>query len=367
MKRQFKRAGKCLLQHTGSKTFYLCKRIHGRPTRESLATTNREQAELLRDQRIKELVRRPADSEIALGAAVTFEDLATQYLLKVEQLPEAELKAGSKKHITECVGIVEKTFSGWKSPVRKITALACVDWGDKQRARYSGPRFNAMVTALRKILDRAVLAGALESNPGMMIARASVDTHRAPPPSWDLFERLIDTIKKQAWGRSVRAAKVVRFLAYTGLRINEARMILKTDVVLRKPAGASDPDQSYGRIAVRKEITKRDAHDVPIFKECRPIVDDWLKKDARGEFLMPVKECYRALRSACKKLGIEGLSHHDFRHLFATHCCEMGVDKAVVAKWLGHRDATLVHKVYGHVRDDHKRNEVKKVSFTSAA
>ena len=47
---------------------------------------------------------------------------------------------------------------------------------------------------------------------------------------------------------------------------------------------------------VRAEITKRDAHDVPIFKECLPIIEEWLRNPTRGHYLMSAQECYRALR-----------------------------------------------------------------------
>ncbi|HEY6169079.1 MAG TPA: tyrosine-type recombinase/integrase [Verrucomicrobiae bacterium] len=362
--RQFKPAGRYLLQHTRSKTFYFFKWTKGAPLRKSLQTSNREQAELLRDRHLKELATRERAAAVdpVFATAATFSELAATYLKKVNE--SRELKPSSKQFIVECVKTIERTLPSWRRKVSDITPLECVDWGDKLRTRYAGPRFNGILSAFRKILDRAVLAGVLTENPGRHIQRAAVNTKRGEPPSAELFARLIDTLGHQGWGRNVRAAKVVQFLAYTGLRINEARQLLKTDLHLREPFAENDPDQTYGRIVVRAEITKRDAHDVPIFKECRPIIDQWLHDPTRGRHLMPVRECYRALRSAREKLGIPKLSHHDFRHLFATRCVECGVDRGVVAKWLGHRNAILLNKVYGHVRDAHKLSEARKVNFS---
>ena len=35
-----------------------------------------------------------------------------------------------------------------------------------------------------------------------------------------------------------------------------------------------------------------------------------------------VGECQKALDRACKKVGIDRITHHDLRHLFATRCIE---------------------------------------------
>jgi integrase len=80
--------------------------------------------------------------------------------------------------------------------------------------------------------------------------------------------------------------------------------------------------------------------------------------------VMRVKECQKAIDSAVTKLGIERITHHDLRHLFATRCIESGVDIPTVSRWLGHKDGgALAMKVYGHLRDQHSVNMAQKVSF----
>jgi len=81
--------------------------------------------------------------------------------------------------------------------------------------------------------------------------------------------------------------------------------------------------------------------------------------------VMEVHECQGAIDSACKKLGIVRITHHDLRHLFATRCIESGVDIPTVSRWLGHKDGgALAMKVYGHLRDQHSTSMAKLVSFT---
>ena len=70
--------------------------------------------------------------------------------------------------------------------------------------------------------------------------------------------------------------------------------------------------------------------------------------------VMRVRECQKAIDSACKKMEIARFTHHDLRHLFATLCIESGVDIPTVSRWLGHKDGgALAMKVYGHLRDQH--------------
>ena len=70
------------------------------------------------------------------------------------------------------------------------------------------------------------------------------------------------------------------------------------------------------------------------------------------------------MNRAAQEVGIEPLTHHDLRHLFATTCIESGVPIPTVAAWLGHQDGgALAMRVYGHLRNEHSLAEGKKVSF----
>jgi hypothetical protein len=80
-----------------------------------------------------------------------------------------------------------------------------------------------------------------------------------------------------------------------------------------------------------------------------------------------VRECQKAIDSACRKLEITRFTHHDLRHLFATRCIESGVDIPTVSRWLGHKDGgALAMKTYGHLRDLHSTTMAQKVVFSEA-
>jgi integrase len=56
-----------------------------------------------------------------------------------------------------------------------------------------------------------------------------------------------------------------------------------------------------------------------------------------------------------------GTTSHDLRHHFSSLLLAAGESVNAVAEYLGHKDATLVLKTYGHLvqgRDDHMRRAI---------
>lgn len=64
----------------------------------------------------------------------------------------------------------------------------------------------------------------------------------------------------------------------------------------------------------------------------------------------------REWHALTKRAGLRRVRFHDLRHTAATLMLSAGVDIKLVAETLGHRDATMVLKVYGHVLP-HQRDE----------
>lgn len=97
----------------------------------------------------------------------------------------------------------------------------------------------------------------------------------------------------------------------------------------------------------------------------RPVlVDEWamgyLERYIRNRALMPAallfdgikpRSAWEVHRSATKELGLPAdYTLHDSRHSFAVRWMKGGVDPQLIANNLGHKDATLVMRVYGKYR-----------------
>jgi integrase len=91
-------------------------------------------------------------------------------------------------------------------------------------------------------------------------------------------------------------------------------------------------------------------------------------EESLNEKVFRVNEAQKAIDSAARKLGLQRITHHDLRHLFATICIENGVDIPTVSRWLGHKDGgVLALKTYGHLRREHSMAQALKVNFAPAA
>ena len=204
-------------------------------------------------------------------------------------------------------------------------------------AHYSDPRFNAIIAALKSTIPAASF---LRARPVKVKDRANVSQMQFST----LLQELDDCPRSHA-------GLIVRFLAQTGLRINEARQLKWADVHL-------------DFILVPGGVTKsgKPRH-VPFVNGIEDTLRR-LKSVSKTDFILPAGTTRRALNKSCKLAGLPHLTHHDFRHMFATRCIESGVDVPTVARWLGHQDGgALLGRVYFHLADAHSREMAGRVKI----
>ena len=60
----------------------------------------------------------------------------------------------------------------------------------------------------------------------------------------------------------------------------------------------------------------------------------------------------RYWRDAVKGAGVRHIKLHAARHTCATLMHLQGVPLAVIAAWIGHKDASLTMRLYAHSQDD---------------
>ncbi len=204
-------------------------------------------------------------------------------------------------------------------------------------AHYSASRFNAIVAAMKHVTPAAHI-----------LKRRAVRIKDRAMISQGEFTRLLAELDTRPQSH---AGLLVRFLAFTGLRIKEARKLKWCDVhldhiLLPGNVAKSGKPRHIPFVAGITEILQR------------------LRAVSDGVFVLPQGEAKRSLQTACSLAGVRRLSHHDFRHLFATRCIESGVDMPTVARWLGHQDGgALLCKVYFHLADRHSREMALRVQI----
>lgn len=117
--------------------------------------------------------------------------------------------------------------------------------------------------------------------------------------------------------------------------------------------------------AVKRASNARTLYVGPqLFEDIEPILDEI----GRDEFLFPAtgtrcgvrkiscwtaNSVYGRLDRATKRLGLPPYTPHSFRHFCATHLLDEGWPAMQVARWLGHRNDTMVRLLYGaHVVEE---------------
>jgi integrase len=226
--------------------------------------------------------------------------------------------------------LVKQIRRAWLSILDRLTAAVSPDDVARFAAacgHYCPSRWNGMISILHATVPAA-----------RSLKRRPVKLTRPPPPSQQEFSRLVDEAEQLA--RS-NAREVIEFLAHSGLRITAARNVKWSDVHQAR----IEYHGKGGRLC-----------SVPIIEGMRGVLDRLRELDDGSGYVLPRASIRAGLIKACARAGIRTLTHHDFRHLFATRSIESGVDIPTVARWLGHSDGgALLSRRYFHLLDGHSQ------------
>jgi integrase len=192
------------------------------------------------------------------------------------------------------------------------------------------------------------------------LKRVKVRQKNLQLPTREQFQQFVNVIETAGAPQSLDCAALVRFLAYSGLRISESWFVTWRDVDFKRK-----------QLLVRgSPLTGTKNDEVRVVSMISQLEEMLIKKrEERAEepptaSVMRVRECQKSMDRAARLVGMSRITHHDLRHLFATVCIENGVDIPTVSKWLGHKDGgALCMKTYGHLRETHSQAQARRVVF----
>ena len=352
-----------LVRYAPSGTYFARFRVGGKLVWKSLETTTFSVAkqrlpDTIREHRAKlESTSAVADGKMTFGAA------AEVYLRKVRA--NVSLKPRSKDYRDLMIDFIRRSWpSLFVTDVRKINQRECEEWLGRFQRQYSPSVINNGIGTLRAVFDEAISAGARFNNPAAALSRVKVRQKRLELPSREQFLRFVEEIQTAGARQSKDCANLVRFLAYSGLRIGEVKHVTWADVNFTRR-------QLHVRGDSETATKNGETRFVPMIPELEQMLTN-LRAERRFEpanaTVMRVFECQKSMTHAAGKIGMKRITHHDLRHLFATICIESGVDIPTVSRWLGHKDGgALCMKTYGHLRDEHSLSQAQRVSFGVAA
>lgn len=294
-----------------------------------------------------------ADAKLTFGTALQIHKQALK--------DNSNIKPSTRYYWEQIFAALLKSWPGLdEREIRKITVGDCTEWAARFSKGASPTRFNNTIAALKHVLEVAVAGGIIYRNPAARLKRTRVRAKQLALPARSEFAELVKSIERARGRYSRSCSEFVRGLAFTGLRKGEAAalewrdLLFKSDELVVK----GDPLTGTKNWEVRR---------VPMIAEARDLFARM--RGERGHEpakakVFRVRESQKAIDSACRKLGIERVTHHDLRHLFATTCIEAGIDIPTVSRWLGHKDGgALAMKTYSHLRNEHSTEQAKKVRF----
>jgi len=183
------------------------------------------------------------------------------------------------------------------------------------------------------------------------------------------LEALIAAPDPSSWiGRRDRA--MLLLMVQTGLRVSELVNLRNADVVLT--AGAHVRCQGKGR---KERAT-------PLRKDCVRILKSWLKerggtddeplfisnrggKLSRDAIERIVRKHVEIASRQCPSLVGKRISPHVLRHTAAMELLQNGVDRTVIALWLGHESVETT-QIYVHADIEMKERAMAKTKVTRA-
>lgn len=263
-----------------------------------------------------------------------------------------------------CLENVARSLEFRKGNKKNIKLLTPEQWV----SLVANIRANCSVESMaRRDVVRNMLAGygddyvkALNDRPEWKEALGLADVMASDRAQWRVLWDLvyyIKTLEPDVTRRAMESADLVEFLTYTGARIDETRTRSLDDVDLNKMLVSFPPESVKGE--TREKVVPIHPALVPVLERCRKRAA--LRGDNR---LFGIQGCNKAIRNACKRLGLPHQSHHSFRHLFGTIALESGMSQETVADLMGHSDGgrTLMEK-YAHVRAQKAAPQVAKLQF----
>jgi integrase len=304
---------------------------------------------------------------------ILFRELYQIYREQTERDPE--LKPASKKARLNSLKRLESTWpklagrtpgslsyddvEAWTRQLKRNGTNYTPPGAKKAIAGNSSSSINKSVHTLQRLLDLAVRRGLAVENVARIKGLTQQETAaKGHIPSKEEFSRIAADLDRSESGKPF--AFGVRFVAYTGCRINEATAVTWRDIDFEKE-----------EVAIRGTKTQTSYRTLPMSSALRALLEKRLaqvKKVAPKEYLdlkvLGVSSLNKRLAEICKKIGIPKITNHDLRDYFITTCLEAGIPVHAVATWVGHKDGgALLLKRYAHLRDQHSIEVARKLQF----
>jgi integrase len=111
----------------------------------------------------------------------------------------------------------------------QVSERDCEEWLAKFQKHYAPTVANNSIAIVREVFQRAIRAGARFNNPTDSLSPVRIHAKRLELPSREQFLRFVEEIRTGGARQSKDCANLVKFPAYSGVRIGEAKFVTWAD------------------------------------------------------------------------------------------------------------------------------------------
>lgn len=344
------KVGECLYRNNRG-VYFAWFSVKGKQIKRSLKTTDKDLAR----RRLAELREKGNRLHGNEQRSIQFEELVTFWLESIR----ADVKESTYRRRIVCLNQLTPFFKGM--PVRSITLQTIEKWKVQRGATVAPRTFNKELETVNHLMRYARdVKGVILDNPAEKIRNRKADTPAIEMPTKEQFRSLMAELRQEPQAVRSGAADFAEFLAYSGLRLGEAREVCRCDVNF---------DLNTLLVTGGENGTKNhEARTIPLFPALRKLMERIFEErklhEPTNTRLFPFKGIRQALSSACRRAGLPNFGHHALRHFFCSNAIEAGIDFKAIAGWLGHKDGgVLVAKTYGHLRAEHSAAMALRMTF----
>jgi len=237
-------------------------------------------------------------------------------------------------------------------------------------AAYQPASLGGVIATLRALYSYAVNRGVAADNLAQRLKKPKLETKEVEHFSWDEVESLFLAVPRG--GTYLRDLCVLLLLYYCGLRLQELCLIRKSDfsedlaeLYVEKGKGDKSrllPVHPFLRRVLRLYL---DSGSGAVHARPAPADPPYLFPGRKGQPLSD-KMIYNIVRQCGARAGLKKrVSPHTFRHSFATHLHQRGVDINRLARLLGHSNIEKT-ATYTHTDDEELTQAVLKLKEDGA-
>jgi integrase len=230
-------------------------------------------------------------------------------------------------------------------PLRTIKPSQVEAWLSDYYGKLSASAYNAALTLLRDIFNLAVRDRIIAESPAAHLKHKKREKPIRLTPSFEQFRAIVADVRAQHFNADAQDSG--DFLEAMGLLgLGQAELA---------PMTRADVDLAASQIITFRHKTST-GFAVPIFPQAWPLLEGLCEGKASGDRIFKIADAKKALRNACKRLGLPRFSQRSLRRVFVTRAIEKGIDVKVISEWQGHKDGgKLILDTYSHVNRVHSR------------